>query len=96
MTDEYKDVELMQGDDGERVISIIEKLLLTPKQPSISQRNALLRTNCTINRMVFELIIDSGRTKNVVSRAIVKELSLPTEKHPHPYMVGWIKKGVET
>ena len=36
------------------------------------------------------------RIEKIVSRSIVKALSLATEKHPHPYRVGWIKKGTDT
>ncbi|GJS60109.1 transposon ty3-I gag-pol polyprotein [Tanacetum coccineum] len=34
---------------------------------------------------------DSGSTKNIISRDIVQCLKLPTEKHPNPYRIGWIK-----
>ena len=39
------------------------------------------------------MIIDSGSSKNVVSKALVKILNLKTEKHPSPYKIAWIKKG---
>ena len=42
------------------------------------------------------MIIDSGSSENIVSKALVKALSLETEKHPCPYKIGWIKKGVAT
>lgn len=42
------------------------------------------------------MIIDSGSSENVVSKALVKALSLETEKHPCPYKIRWIKKGVAT
>ena len=41
------------------------------------------------------MIIDSGSSKNVVSKALVEALNLKTEKHPSPYKIAWIKKGLE-
>ena len=41
------------------------------------------------------MIIDSGSSKNVVSKALVKALNLKTEKHPSLYTIAWIKKGLE-
>ncbi|GKA78117.1 transposon ty3-I gag-pol polyprotein, partial [Tanacetum coccineum] len=40
---------------------------------------------------VFDVIIDSGSTENIVSRDIVQRLKIPTEKHPNLYRIGWIK-----
>lgn len=42
------------------------------------------------------MIIDSGSFENVVSKALVKTLSLEMKKHPCPYKIEWIKKGVAT
>lgn len=44
---------------------------------------------------VCEVIIDGGSSENLVSKAFVKALNLNTMKHPHPYSVGWVKKGSE-
>ncbi|KAI0530516.1 hypothetical protein KFK09_000060 [Dendrobium nobile] len=83
------------GDEGEQLICVMEKLLLAPKQPNISQRNALFRTKCTIGGKVCELLIDSGCTENVVSRAMVQALQLKTTKSSNPYKISWVKKGLE-
>lgn len=89
----YDAAEFVHGDEGEHVEYIIEKLLMTPKRSSNTQRNALFRTRCTVAQKVCDLIVDNGSTENIVSKALVKAPSLPTEKHPNPYEVGWIKIG---
>ncbi|XP_060670109.1 uncharacterized protein LOC132800453 [Ziziphus jujuba] len=90
------ETELVDEDQGEPVICIIQKLLLSPKHPIEPQRHAIFKTKCTINKKVCEVIIDSGSSENIVSKSLVKVLKLPTISHPNPYKVGWIKKGVET
>ena len=54
------------------------------------------KIRCTIQKKVCDIIVDSGSTENIVSRSLIKALILATEKHPHPYRVGWIKKGTDT
>ncbi|XP_062098356.1 uncharacterized protein LOC133804215 [Humulus lupulus] len=94
--DEYFDADFLPGDEGDPVVCILEKLLLAPHQPSPSQRNSLFRTRCTVNTKVCDVVIDSGSTENVVSKALVKTLGLPTSPHPRPYKIGWIKRGIES
>ena len=91
---ECEDVVLV-ADSGEYVNCVIQKVLLTPSQPVSSQRNSLFRTRCTINKRVCDVIIDSGSCENIISKSLVKTLELLTVKHPHPYKIGWIKKGTE-
>ncbi|XP_057476894.1 uncharacterized protein LOC130764610 [Actinidia eriantha] len=40
-------------------------------------------------------LCDSGSGENIASKSLVTKLGLKTEKSPDPYMIGWIKKGVE-
>ncbi|KAI0500296.1 hypothetical protein KFK09_018508 [Dendrobium nobile] len=88
-------VEDLIADEGENVVCILERLLLAPRQPTMSQRNAIFRTRCTVNGKVCELLIDNGCTENVVSRSLVQALQLKTTKNPQPYKISWVKKGMD-
>lgn len=63
--------ERTYGDEGELVYNcIVQKLLLSPKQFDISQRNSLSRTRCTLNGKVCEVIVDSGSIENIVFKTL--------------------------
>ena len=70
---------------------VIRRLMLTPKQEDNTQCHQLFRTRCMIGGRVFDLIVDSGSSENIISRNVVRKLQLPVEKHPNPYTIGWIK-----
>ncbi|KAI0495627.1 hypothetical protein KFK09_021930 [Dendrobium nobile] len=89
------EVEDVIGDEGEPVVCVLEKLLLAPRKQVSSQRHSIFKTKCTIADKVCDLLIDSGCTKNVVSRALVQALQLKTSKHSQPYKISWVKKGME-
>ena len=89
---EYEEEAYLPPDEGEVISCLVEKILLAPRVPQQSQRHALFKTRCMIQKNVCEVIIDSESTKNIVSRALVKALALPIDKHPHLYKMGWIKK----
>ncbi|GJV89996.1 putative receptor protein kinase ZmPK1 [Tanacetum coccineum] len=44
-----------------------------------------------INQDAFNVIIDGGSSKNIISRDIVTRLKLTPKKHQKPYKIGWIK-----
>ena len=75
---------------------VIQRLLLTPRVEYGDQQNEIFRARCTISKRICDLIIDSGSVENIASKSLVTKLGLKTEKHPSPYKIGWIKKGVET
>ncbi|KAI0493337.1 hypothetical protein KFK09_027614 [Dendrobium nobile] len=87
--------EEVPADEGEPFIGVMEKLLLAPRQPNVSQRHAIFKTRCTISGKVCDLLIDSGCTENIISKAVVQGLQLKTTKLAHPYKISWVKKGLE-
>jgi len=44
---------------------------------------------------VCKMIIDNGSCENVVSDEAVQKLQLKTERHPKPYKLSWLSKGIE-
>lgn len=46
----------------------------------------------SINNKVFNMIIDSGSSKNIVSKALINIIRLSTQKHVAPYKIWLIKK----
>ncbi|KAI0498175.1 hypothetical protein KFK09_021416 [Dendrobium nobile] len=90
-----EDYEEVEGDEGEPVMCILEKLLLASRQVSPTQRNAIFKTKCTISGKVCDLLIDSGCTENIISQSAVNALKLKTTKNPTPYKISWVKRGVE-
>ena len=93
---DYEEIELVGGDEGEPVICILQKFLLSHCQHTPSQRHAIFWIRCTIQKKVCDVIIDSGSSENIISKSLIKALQLEAEKHLYPYKVGWIKKGMKT
>ena len=75
---------------------VIQRLLLTLRVEYDDQRNEIFLARCTISKRVCDLIIDSGSVVNIMSKSLVTKLGWKIEKHPFPYKIGWIKKGMET
>ena len=60
-----------------------------------SKCEELFQFRIQVKKSVVAAIIDPGSQKNLISEALVKELGLVTEPHPHPYSLGWFRKDVE-
>nr|GLL48175.1 uncharacterized protein LOC109163967 [Ipomoea trifida] len=78
---------------GEHLNCVVQRLLYTTKKNNPAQRNNIFRAHCSVLGKVCKLIIDNGSCDNIVSKALVQRLGLPTEPHPKPYKLGWIKEG---
>ncbi|XP_020258949.1 uncharacterized protein LOC109835386 [Asparagus officinalis] len=48
---------------------------------------------CTVKQKIYDVIIDSESSENIISRCMAEKLGLKMEKHPAPYKIGWIRKG---
>ncbi|KAH9735703.1 hypothetical protein KPL71_017836 [Citrus sinensis] len=70
--------------------------MYTPKKDGSIQQHNIFKTRCTVNQRVCDLIIDSGSSKNIVSKTMMDKLQLPTQSHPFPYCIGWIKNVSKT
>jgi hypothetical protein len=57
-------------------------------------RRNIFPSTCTMGGKVYKLVIDLGSYENVVSEEAVQKLSLEKEKHPSPYWLEWLKKGM--
>ncbi|KAL8116363.1 hypothetical protein AgCh_022749 [Apium graveolens] len=86
--DEDED-EITYEDEG--ISLVLRKLLYTPQHELYNQKHNIFTTKCTVKDRVCDLIIDSGSSDNIVSSLMVKKLNLPTENHPNPYSLGWIR-----
>nr|GEU35126.1 hypothetical protein [Tanacetum cinerariifolium] len=86
-------VNLAEGDNhSQAFLGLVRRLVLTStKKSEDSQRHNIFQTRCKINQNVFNVIIDGGSSKNIISRDIVTHLKLTPKKHPKPYKIGWIK-----
>ena len=82
--------------EDEGVSLVIRRLMYTPKKDESIQQHNIFKTRCTVNQRVCDLIIDSESSENIVSKTMVDKLQLPTQPHPFPYRIRWIKKVSET
>ena len=80
-------------EDGEAMSCMVQRLLSIQKEPDMTKRSQIFLSRCIVNGVLCKLLIDNGSCENFVSKALVKHMKLPTEPHPHPYDVGWIKEG---
>nr|GMC84755.1 zf-CCHC domain-containing protein [Ipomoea batatas] len=87
-----ENVEIAE-EDGEHVSFVIKRILYTIEEKGPAQPNNIFRAYCSILGKVCKLIVDNGSCDNIVSRSLVRHLNLPTEPHPKPYKLGWIKEG---
>lgn len=61
---------------GEEYGCTVRKLMLSHKNGTDPHRHNFFLANCIIQGNVFELIIDSGSKKNIISRDAVSKLQL--------------------
>nr|GEY96540.1 hypothetical protein [Tanacetum cinerariifolium] len=70
------------------VLDIIRKQVDRVAQ---TEQHNLFRTRCIVEHKIFDVVIDGNSHKNFITRDIVHQLNLPTQKHPLPYNLGKFK-----
>jgi hypothetical protein len=80
-------------EDGRSLMMMKVLLMQEPKTKKPEKRNNLFRTACKMKDRVCKVIIDSGRTDNLVSTKMVENLELETIAHPTSYKASWLQKG---
>ncbi|OMO89160.1 reverse transcriptase [Corchorus capsularis] len=78
--------------DGFALRSLVARRTLSAyvKDDVNNQRENLFHTRMYANGKPSSVIIDGGSCTNMASVYLVKEMQLPTTKHPKPYSLGWI------
>ena len=66
---------------------------MQPKELRHYTKTSDFSLRCSVKNKVCNLIINNDSCKNIVSTAFVDYLKLKTKPHPHPYIIGCIKKG---
>jgi hypothetical protein len=74
---------------------MMRKIILKPEKEieNSVQRNNLFITACKMKDRVCKVIVDCGRTDNIVSTKMVEKIELETVSHPSPYKVLRLQKG---
>jgi hypothetical protein len=82
-----RDVEEKGAKDGTYLIMKKVLLKLEPEVKNSVQRNNFFRTTCKTKDRVCKVIIDGGRTDNLLSTYMVENLELETIAHTMMYKV---------
>ncbi|GKA24457.1 RNA-directed DNA polymerase [Tanacetum coccineum] len=84
--------DVIYGDTGELLV-IRRALAADSTLDSVWRCHHIFHARCTSHGKVCNFIIDDGSCENVVSKTMLKKLSLKTKKHPRPYKLSWLQKG---
>jgi hypothetical protein len=52
----------------------------------------LFHSQMSVKGALLHFIVDSG-SQNLISTEVIKWLDLPTNPHPQPYTIGWLRHG---
>ena len=77
---------------GESATCVVQQLC-NQKTPDTTQCHQIFYSRCSVKNKTCNLIIDNESCENIISSALVDYLKLEMESHPHPYTIGWIKRG---
>lgn len=74
---------------------VLTRVMTTQKLEEEWRRRSIFRTRGLCEGKVCNLILDGGRTNNIISKEALEKLKPPSEKHPNPYSISWFQKGNE-
>lgn len=89
--DDYSGAEFVVEEGLSKVTLVLQRLMLAPREEG--QNHNIFRSLCSANNKVCQVIIDNGSCENFVTQKLVEYMQLPTEPHPRPYKLGWVKRG---
>lgn len=94
-TEDDGESQVLYPDQGELLVScrLLNTGVAGPDDDTTWLRNNIFRTKCTAKGKVCTVIIDGGSCENMVATSMVEKLGLPTQDHPTPYQLTWLKKG---
>nr|GEX00897.1 putative reverse transcriptase domain, zinc finger, CCHC-type, aspartic peptidase domain protein [Tanacetum cinerariifolium] len=94
-TEEQEPTEVLYPDRGEILVSchVLNVIPSDHGDDTTWLRKNIFRTQCTSKGKLCMVIGDGGSCENMVATTMVEKLSLPTQKHPDPYKLTWLKKG---
>ena len=82
--------DLLELEEDMSLLSIVRRILAAPNQEDDWKCTSIFPTMVRCGTEVRILIIDGGSNMNVVSKATIERLKLPTKPHPKSYKVAWI------
>lgn len=82
-----ENVEKLEGDKGEVLTCVLEKILIAPKQLATSQLYAIFQMCYSINEKVCKVLVDSGSMEKIFLIKVVKDLNLQIIKKPKSYRI---------
>ena len=83
--DDFEEVE-----EDTLLLLVVRHILAAPKQEQDWKRTSIFQTIVRCGIEARMLIINGGNGMNVVFKATMERLKLPTKPHPKSYKVGWI------
>lgn len=81
----------LEADDGE-LLMVRRALHTTATLDDEWLRHNNFCIRCIVGGKVCSLIINGSNCENVISHKMLEKLDLPTQQHPTPYSLSWVKK----
>nr|GEV50975.1 putative reverse transcriptase domain-containing protein [Tanacetum cinerariifolium] len=93
--EEEEPTEVLYPDRGEILVScrVLNVVPSNHGDDTTWIHNKIFRTQCRLKGKVCMVIVDEENYENMVATTMVEKLSLPTQKHPDPHKLTWLKKG---